>query len=71
MERITWYLQLPKGGPATITDTDRTEWNSTVEGLVENPNFVNVIERMIDLTLNERTLKNVLVRSTLTNVLDN
>ncbi|XP_066143844.1 origin recognition complex subunit 4 [Euwallacea fornicatus] len=58
LERIKWYLQVPEKEHIL----GRKEWNNSIEVLVNNKDFQGAVQRLIDLDLNENTLKNILMK---------
>lgn len=45
-----------------INNTLKQKWNKNLKGLLVDKKFRAVIQRLADIDLNERTLKNILVR---------
>ncbi|XP_050297559.1 origin recognition complex subunit 4 [Anthonomus grandis grandis] len=62
LNRIKWYLEIPNKAEIKISTIVRDQWNSHIQSLIVDKKFRNVIERLIDIDLNENMLRNILVK---------
>ncbi|XP_018577250.1 origin recognition complex subunit 4 isoform X2 [Anoplophora glabripennis] len=60
LTKIEYYLSLPEDMKFKINSTLKKQWNKTLKGLLADKKFRAVIQRLVDIDLNERTLKNIL-----------
>lgn len=61
LERLRHFLLIPKITDFKFTGSFRKEWNADIEMLLKKKNFKNLMERLLDIDLSERLLKNILV----------
>lgn len=61
LERLRQFLLIPKTTKLAFSATFRKEWNAHIEDLLEKSNFRNLMERLLDVDLSERVMKNILV----------
>lgn len=60
--RIKWYLSIPDKSSLKLSSSAKKQWNTTLEILLSDKKFKNIIQRLIDLELNENILKNILIK---------
>lgn len=63
LSRIQNYLKLPDDGNLKLNKSEIQHWNKALEKLLKEKKFKNCIQRIVDVDLSERTLKNILVHS--------
>ncbi|KAJ8953034.1 hypothetical protein NQ314_007408 [Rhamnusium bicolor] len=61
IKRIECYLSLPENSRLKINGAVRKQWNTILKALLEDKKFRSTIQRLVDVDLNERTLRNILV----------
>ncbi|KAJ8960326.1 hypothetical protein NQ318_004060, partial [Aromia moschata] len=62
LKRIEYYLLIPEKSKVNINSATKKHWNKNVKALLEEKKFKNAIQRLVDIDLNERTLKNILFK---------
>ncbi|XP_044264223.1 origin recognition complex subunit 4 [Tribolium madens] len=61
LERLQKFLLISNHQSLDITPAFRKQWNSSVNTLLQNRNFKSLMQRLLDLDLSERSLKNILL----------
>uniref|UniRef100_A0A6P7GXK2 Origin recognition complex subunit 4 n=1 Tax=Diabrotica virgifera virgifera TaxID=50390 RepID=A0A6P7GXK2_DIAVI len=61
LDRVRYYLVLPDKCHSDISKSVKKNWNETVNKLVKDKKFKQLIQRLADIDVNESTLKNILV----------
>lgn len=54
-------MSLPEDVDININNTLKKQWNGRVKTLLADKKFRAAVQRLVDIDLNERTLKNILV----------
>ncbi|KAJ8985937.1 hypothetical protein NQ317_010694 [Molorchus minor] len=60
LKRIEYYLMIPED--LKMNSMIKKQWNTDLKNLLVDKKFKNVIQRLADIDLNERTLKNILFK---------
>ncbi|XP_060520688.1 origin recognition complex subunit 4 [Cylas formicarius] len=61
LERIRHYIKLPDEIRFESLNGTKNQWNSKIDVLLKDKKFRNIIQRLVDLDLNERTLRTILI----------
>ncbi|XP_050502687.1 origin recognition complex subunit 4 isoform X2 [Diabrotica virgifera virgifera] len=62
LDRVRYYLVLPDKCHSDISKSVKKNWNETVNKLVKDKKFKQLIQRLADIDVNESTLKNILIK---------
>ncbi|XP_072382654.1 origin recognition complex subunit 4 isoform X1 [Diabrotica undecimpunctata] len=63
LDRVRYYLVLPDKCRSDLSKSFKKNWNETiVEKLIKDKKFKQLIQRLVDIDVNESTLKNILIK---------
>ncbi|XP_057655982.1 origin recognition complex subunit 4 [Diorhabda carinulata] len=60
LHKIKYYLTVPDYNNK-ISKNSKKSWNSSIENLLTNKKFQSIVQRLADIDITERTLKNILI----------
>jgi origin recognition complex subunit 4 len=61
LERLQQFLLIPSDAKLDVTPSFKKLWNNHIDLLLRDKNFKNAMQRLLDLDLSEKSLKNILV----------